>query len=94
VNPHTNPVCIRSRLELLRKSPLFEKLTDEELAALSAHAHLISFKAGQPVWRAGAPVDTLYKLVAGKLELTSAVRQVRRRRTANLWQGKCRIFAT
>lgn len=54
----------------LRKSPLFEGLSDEELRQLVDSAEPVSLRAGEALIKQGEPGDTAYVVVSGRFEVT------------------------
>lgn len=57
-------------LQDLRKSPLFEGLTDDELKQLMINAKSVSLHAGDVLMKQGDPGTTAYIVVNGELEIT------------------------
>ena len=57
-------------LQDLRKSPLFEGLSDEELKHLMDNAKPVSLHAGEVLMKQGDPGDTAFIVVNGELEIT------------------------
>ena len=57
-------------LQDLRKSPLFEGLSDEELQHLMDNAEPVSLHAGNVLMKQGDPGNTAYVIVSGELEVT------------------------
>lgn len=56
-------------LQDLRKSPLFEGLSDEELQQLMDNARPVSLRAGEVLMKQGDPGDTAYVVVSGEFEV-------------------------
>jgi len=56
-------------LQDLRKSPLFEGLTDAELKQLMAMAESVSLRAGDVLIKQGEPGDSAYVLINGEFEV-------------------------
>ena len=56
-------------LQDLRKSPLFEGLTDDELQQLMDNARPVSLRAGDVLMKQGDPGDTAYVVVSGEFEV-------------------------
>jgi signal transduction histidine kinase len=56
-------------LQDLRKSPLFEGLTDDELQQLMDNARPVSLRAGEVLMKQGDPGDTAYVVVSGEFEV-------------------------
>jgi len=56
-------------LQDLRKSPLFEGLSDEELQHLMDNAKPVSLHAGEVLMKQGGPGDTAYIVVKGGFEI-------------------------
>jgi len=54
----------------LRKSPLFEGLSDDELQLLMDNAKPVPLRAGEVLMKQGDPGDTAYVVVKGELEIT------------------------
>lgn len=59
-----------SRLEVLRKSPLLQSLTDEERAALTVNARVIFIEKGAHLWTAGSIIDTFVVIGSGYVKLS------------------------
>jgi len=57
-------------LQDLRKSPLFEGLSDDELQHLMDNAKPVSLHAGDMLMKQGDPGNTAYVIVNGELEVT------------------------
>jgi uncharacterized membrane protein len=53
---------------VLRRSPIFQLLDDEELRELAAHIDEASFPAGATIFRAGDPGGTMHVVLEGKVE--------------------------
>ena len=53
----------------LRKSPLFQGLSDEELQQLMDNAKPVSLKAGEALMRQGEPGDSAFVVVSGAFEI-------------------------
>lgn len=60
-----------SSVELLRKAPLFESLTDAELAALAARLKQRVFARGVVLFHKGSAGSSLYLIEAGKVRITT-----------------------
>lgn len=56
--------------QTLRGFALFERLGDQEIDTLAAHASLRRVDAGQAVFVQGAPADEFFVLASGKLKVT------------------------
>lgn len=56
-------------LQDLRKSPLFEGLSDDELQQLMDNAQPVSLRAGEVLIRQGEPGDSAYVIVKGEFEV-------------------------
>ncbi|HEY5731848.1 MAG TPA: cyclic nucleotide-binding domain-containing protein [Anaerolineales bacterium] len=54
----------------LRKSPLFEGLSDDELKQLMDNAKPVSLHAGDALMKQGEPGDTAFVVVSGEFEVT------------------------
>lgn len=54
-------------LEVVRRTELFAKLTDEEIEALGACLRVRNHAAGAVVFREGEPGDTMHILASGRL---------------------------
>ena len=57
-------------LQDIRKSPLFEGLSDHELRELMDNARPVSLRAGEVLMKQGEPGDTAFIVVNGELEIT------------------------
>ena len=57
-------------LQDLRKSPLFEGLSDDELQQLMDNARPVSLRAGEVLMKQGDPGETAFVVVGGELEIT------------------------
>lgn len=57
-------------LQDIRKSPLFEGLSDDELRQLMSNASPVSLRAGEVLMRQGDPGDTAYVVLSGEFEVT------------------------
>lgn len=57
-------------LQDLRKSPLFEGLSDDELQHLMNNAKPVSLRAGEALMKQGEPGDTAFVVVSGGFEVT------------------------
>lgn len=57
-------------LDDLRKSPLFEGLSDDELQRLMDNAKPLSLRAGEVLMKQGDPGDTAHVVVKGEFEIT------------------------
>jgi signal transduction histidine kinase len=57
-------------LQDLRKSPLFEGLSDDELQQLMDNAKPVSLRAGEVLMKQGDPGNTAFVVVKGELEVT------------------------
>jgi len=57
-------------LQDLRKSPLFEGLSDDELQQLMDNAEPVSLRAGEVLMKQGDPGNTAFVVVNGELEVT------------------------
>jgi CRP-like cAMP-binding protein len=55
--------------EVLSRSPLFELLSQAELAELARLCRSVSWRAGEVVFRAGDPGASLFVLTAGEVEV-------------------------
>ncbi|NUQ85390.1 MAG: cyclic nucleotide-binding domain-containing protein [Anaerolineales bacterium] len=66
------PVDVLQSMNLndLRKSPLFEGLSDGELRQLVDNAEHVSLRAGEALIRQGEPGDTAFVVVSGRFEVT------------------------
>jgi CRP-like cAMP-binding protein len=60
---------LADRLDVLRRSPVFEKLAEPELAALAEATAEWSFEAKDLLIRQGDPADSLWVMVAGTAEV-------------------------
>lgn len=56
-------------LQDIRKSPLFEGLSDDELQQLMDNAQPVSLRAGEVLMQQGDPGDTAYVVVSGEFEV-------------------------
>jgi signal transduction histidine kinase len=56
-------------LQDLRKSPLFEGLSDDELQQLMDNAQPVSLRAGEVLMRQGEPGDTAFVVLSGEFEV-------------------------
>ena len=56
-------------LQDLRKSPLFEGLSDQELQHLVDNAKPVSLRAGEALMKQGEPGNTAYVVIAGGFEI-------------------------
>jgi CRP-like cAMP-binding protein len=56
-------------LQDLRKSALFEGLSDDELQQLMDNARPVSLRAGDVLMKQGDPGDTAYVVVSGEFEV-------------------------
>lgn len=54
----------------MRRLPLFEHLTPEQLAWLDDHSEALSVKKGDYVFRQGDPADHFYVILSGEVQLT------------------------
>jgi CRP/FNR family cyclic AMP-dependent transcriptional regulator len=54
---------------VLRQSPTFQLLDDDELAELTAHVDERSFAAGQVVFQAGEPGGAMHVVLSGRVEV-------------------------
>jgi len=57
-------------MELLRHTPLFQPLTDNELKALHAAVHYRVFPAGVPIVRYGEPGQSLFVIAGGQVQVS------------------------
>lgn len=57
-------------LQDLRKSPLFEGLSDDELQHLMDNARPVSLRSGEVLMKQGEPGDTAFVVVSGGFEIT------------------------
>jgi len=57
-------------LQDLRKSPLFQGLSDAELQQLMDNARLVSLRAGEVLMKQGDPGDSAFVVVRGEFEIT------------------------
>jgi signal transduction histidine kinase len=60
-------------IDELRRVEVFAGLTDEQLAWLAGHGEHVEFGAGEMVFRAGDPADTMVVILEGALELLIGV---------------------
>ncbi len=60
------------KLDVLRRSPLFEMLSEAELQALSDLSRARTFAAGDVVFREGDAGDALFVLAKGEVEVVTA----------------------
>jgi signal transduction histidine kinase len=60
-------------IDELRRVEVFAGLTDEQLTWLASHGEMVTFEAGQLVFRAGDPADTMVVILEGALELLIGV---------------------
>jgi len=65
---------MQSVADVLRQIPLFEQLSDEQLASVERGSEL-RLRPGDYVKRAGDPPDGFYVVIEGQIEWTSKVRQ-------------------
>ncbi|HEY6010861.1 MAG TPA: cyclic nucleotide-binding domain-containing protein, partial [Nitrospirota bacterium] len=56
-------------LQDLRKSPLFQGLSDEELQKLMDMAEPVSLRAGDTLIKQGEPGDAAYVVISGDFEV-------------------------
>lgn len=56
-------------LEAMRRMPLFERFSQEQLAWLAGSARLVDFDAGECVFEQGDPIDFFWVLVHGQLRV-------------------------
>jgi CRP/FNR family cyclic AMP-dependent transcriptional regulator len=75
---------MNDRIEVLRRSPLFERLSDAELSAVAELCRPRRFGAGETVLREGEPGESLYVLVAGEVDVLRAAPGDRQERIATL----------
>lgn len=68
-NCSTPQLFIVMNLNDLRKSPLFEGLSDEELQHLMDMAQPVSLQAGEVLMRQGDPGDAAYVIIKGQFEI-------------------------
>ena len=59
------------KLEVLRRSPLFEMLSEAELQVLAELSRARLFAAGDPVFREGDAGDALFVLAQGEVEVVA-----------------------
>ena len=76
-----------SRLELLRRTPFFDRMADEQLTPLLERMTERTLHDGEVVFEAGDPGDSLLVVAAGTIEIC-AERLGRRDRLATLGPGK------
>lgn len=55
---------------LLRRTTIFESLTDEQVDALAHQVRIVTLAAGETLFRQGEEGDSLYVVAAGVIELT------------------------
>ena len=60
---------LAARIEVLRRVPLFRKLTKQEIEAIAAHAVTQSFPRGGIILRKGDPASTMLIVVQGKVRI-------------------------
>jgi CRP/FNR family transcriptional regulator, cyclic AMP receptor protein len=58
--------------DVLRETPLFEALTEEDAGALRAGIINVHLDRGEQLFAEGAPGDKLYIILSGKIKLTKA----------------------
>jgi CRP-like cAMP-binding protein len=58
------------RRQLLRKSPLFSRLADEEIDAILAHAVIERFRAGAPIGAKGDPASSMMAVLTGQVVIS------------------------
>lgn len=68
VQPHR--CSIGRRLEILRGTPFFGGLRQEDLAAVNGAFHEVSYAANEGIYHAGEAADHLFVVAAGKIKLT------------------------
>jgi signal transduction histidine kinase len=68
-HPPRNDGILLMNLQDLRKSPLFQGLSDEELNRLMDMAEPVSLRAGDILIRQGEPGDSAYVLISGDFEV-------------------------
>lgn len=56
-------------VEALRRSPVFELLSQAELSALAKLCRTVSWEAGEVVFQEGDPGASLFVLIAGEVEV-------------------------
>ena len=61
------------KLEVLRRSPLFEMLSEAELQVLAELSRARTFAAGDVVFREGDAGDALFVLAKGEVEVVASV---------------------
>src|SRR5688572_11529383 len=60
---------LKMNLQDLRKSPLFQGLSDEELQKLMGMAEPVSLRAGEVLIKQGEPGDSAYVVMKGEFEV-------------------------
>jgi CRP-like cAMP-binding protein len=82
--------------ELLRSSPLFEELSDDQLAWVSERAEEISVPAGTRLFEVGDRANGFFVLIEGELELRHRIdnheRVAIRGDTPGVWAGAIPII--
>ena len=58
------------RAELLRATPLFAELSDEQLERLASHTEAMHLEPGDFLIREGDPAEDLYVITAGEVDIT------------------------
>ena len=60
---------LRRVLSHLNRTPIFEDLTDDEIARLAASVHPVFYPAGSRIYRKGDPADAIYVVFRGEVEI-------------------------
>jgi CRP-like cAMP-binding protein len=70
------PLRRDAKVELLRKVPLFDRVSRREMAKIAALATEVSYSAGVPLLRQGSRDDGFFILLNGEVDVRHGARQV------------------
>jgi CRP-like cAMP-binding protein len=76
-------------MAMFRAIPLFSKLSDADLKAISAQSKLVHYGAGELIVEEGAPGNTFYSVVSGSVVVARGAASERARVVARLGPGDC-----